>query len=648
VTTKLFGPPINKELLKMAKEMKKTERKKGKSPVNMEYFNKCLKEVQSSHLVKKGSRPVNFQPQNSTPLNRVGSTPLNFKYNQYVKKRPDKRNTTPNSKCSSPSIENTFNDTEQTKVKQLIDSTETIFQDTLSNNDNCQILNDYSENLEVISNISEDCEVQSISGQSVTQDIAALSSPKSSSEAVPIQNKYEEEMKVKYEKCIRENQNLVSEIEIVKKSMIELKTKYAQETNTVKTKCNDLNAEILILQEEMGKLKLANSSLKQENKTLRQKMSTQQENKENSTAIQNDIAEINSKILDISQTLDVLKDRTENIPTNTDIYLLQGEVRNYRKEVNHNKQEEKSLETQAIVANSISKPDNKEEPPIIIEENKYEEKLEQHQASKPVEKKELPITIEDCDSRSRIFILGDSVTKKLKSKRMSTNRTSVNIRSYGGAEVKDICTKIPKLSEDSPDFSNSEIYVIHAGINNISNNVSPSDMKDQFQELTKSLTEKNPEAKIAISSILPMKSDTTSTDEIINANKQLRQLCDQCDYTYIDNTTMFMNNGIAKQELFTTEVHLSDKGAAVLAKNMKATIRSLLGIKVQSSHKQSGNFHWANYPQKSPGPPHQKMFYNHQMQKLPPTPHSLRIWNQFPPMSPWMYLFPPSMPPHQV
>jgi hypothetical protein len=124
VTTKLFGPPIDKELLKMAKEMKKTDKKKGRSPVNREYLSKCLKEAQSSHLVTKGSRPVNFQPKNSTPLNRVGSTPLNSKYNQYMPST-DEHNTKANSKCSSPTIENIFNNTEQTKVKQLIDTTET-------------------------------------------------------------------------------------------------------------------------------------------------------------------------------------------------------------------------------------------------------------------------------------------------------------------------------------------------------------------------------------------------------------------------------------------------------------------------------------------------------------------------------------------
>jgi hypothetical protein len=46
----------------------------------------------------------------------------------------------------------------------------------------------------------------------------------------------------------------------------------------------------------------------------------------------------------------------------------------------------------------------------------------------------------------------------------------------------------------------------------------PSDMKDQLQELTKSLTEKNPVAKVSISSLLPMQPDKTSTDDIINTN----------------------------------------------------------------------------------------------------------------------------------
>jgi hypothetical protein len=79
-------------------------------------------------------------------------------------------------------------------------------------------------------------------------------------------------------------------------------------------------------------LKQSNQSLKQENIILREKLSSNQSQKENSETIRGDIADIRDKMPDFLLTLEMLKKQTENMLSNADIYLLQSEVRNIRKE----------------------------------------------------------------------------------------------------------------------------------------------------------------------------------------------------------------------------------------------------------------------------------------------------------------------------
>jgi hypothetical protein len=110
------------------------------------------------------------------------------------------------------------------------------------------------------------------------------------------------------------------------------KTKTNKLSQTAEIINSDLNARLLNLEEEMQKLKQINQSLKQENKIPREKLSSNQSQKENNETIGDDISDIKEKMSDFLLTFEILKKQTENLPSNADMYLLQNEVRNMRKE----------------------------------------------------------------------------------------------------------------------------------------------------------------------------------------------------------------------------------------------------------------------------------------------------------------------------
>jgi lysophospholipase L1-like esterase len=247
---------------------------------------------------------------------------------------------------------------------------------------------------------------------------------------------------------------------------------------------------------------------------------------------------------------------------------------------------------------------------------------------------------ETCDrdsqldtSKYSVFILGDSVTKVLRTDKMTTDKTNVKIKSQGGANLKDIHSKMSSLIANQPHVQNTDVFVIHAGINNILRGDQPEEVKQQLLELTELLRQINPHIKIIVSSILPMKADKTYQEKITNTNELLRTLCNEKSITFIDNTDSFMKNQQqTNQSLYVNEVHLNNHGAAVFAKQIKSTIRQLLKIEPR---KTQGNFRQAGRSYRTPLNQHHKRQNN--PWRFPHFHHPPGAWN----LPPWMYTFPP-------
>jgi lysophospholipase L1-like esterase len=325
--------------------------------------------------------------------------------------------------------------------------------------------------------------------------------------------------------------------------------------------------------------------LKHENKTLRDKLTSKQSQKEDTDAIKNDVSELKEQMSDFLVTLELLKKQTENLPSKTDMYFLQSEVKNFRKEqaAETIQQTDKLIQTiettQAVATTKESSENSKIQSLAISTENKPSNS---HRHSN---------THHDT---KQVLILGDSVTRGLRKDKMTTNSTTVQIKSHRGATVKKIHTAITDSETQPKTIKEADIIIIHAGINNISNADKPKDICEDYQKLTDTLQGINSKAKIMISSIVPKKRDLLSTENISATNNLLRSKCSEKGFTFIDNNSVILKNGKVDHTLFYDEVHLNNEGSALLGKQLKSAIRTILGIQ-QNTTSQSVNFRKAQH-----------------------------------------------------
>jgi hypothetical protein len=88
------------------------------------------------------------------------------------------------------------------------------------------------------------------------------------------------------------------------------------------------------------------------------------------------------------------------------------------------------------------------------------------------------------------------VTKGLRKDKMSTNTTTVDIKSHRGATVKSMHAAITDPKMQPKTITDADIVIIYAGINNISNADKPTDICEEFNNLTHAIQGINSKAKV--------------------------------------------------------------------------------------------------------------------------------------------------------
>jgi lysophospholipase L1-like esterase len=174
-------------------------------------------------------------------------------------------------------------------------------------------------------------------------------------------------------------------------------------------------------------------------------------------------------------------------------------------------------------------------------------------------------------------------------------------------------------------ITDADIVIIHAGINNISNADKPTDICEEFHNLTHAIQGINSKAKVMISSVLPKKRDLLSTENISITNNLLKNMCTEKGFIFIDNDNIILKDGKVNQTLFYDEVHLNNEGSVVLGKQLNKAIRTSLGLQQNFSEK-SVNFQKAQHHQKL-DPNRRYKIRNRDIQTTP------RFW----PWNPWMH-----------
>jgi len=296
-------------------------------------------------------------------------------------------------------------------------------------------------------------------------------------------------------------------------------SKYETKLKELNSKLADANAKILILSEE-------NVKLKEQKKLIR----TEQQKLESQNFLKSEeLADLRSEMSDLKENMNSLtsvlagvkKDLTFKASI-SDIATVRLELQHIREDVNT---KQKTIHQQTSKTNSdehntlTTKASQKQDSDNHAEEKNMQSKKTQEikasqrsnqESTSPVSRKEP----KEPQTRKTVLILGDSVTKVIKTEKMTSGNISTRIQTTPGAKIRTIYANIEKMLE-SDTVETPDAIITHVGINNISDGDDKSSIIKDYTSLTQLLSSKLKNTKLIISSILPMQN--------VNANNHRHQ-----------------------------------------------------------------------------------------------------------------------------
>ena len=177
------------------------------------------------------------------------------------------------------------------------------------------------------------------------------------------------------------------------------------------------------------------------------------------------------------------------------------------------------------------------------------------------------------------FILGDSLTKVLSTRRMSKMNLKVAVKTHPGGRVRTAENTILNIAQSDLTYAKSiDAFVLHIGTNNVSDADTIETIIDEFKDITNTINNVNPKAKVIISSILPRKQDRLVNKAIQDTNKAVENWCQSEGYTFLDNSFNFSNNTSPDSSLYKDNIHLNSRGGNVLGTAISKQLELVLGL----------------------------------------------------------------------
>jgi hypothetical protein len=158
-------------------------------------------------------------------------------------------------------------------------------------------------------------------------------------------------------------------------------------------------------------------------------------------------------------------------------------------------------------------------------------------------------------------ILGDSIIKDVKPHKIRDEigpEEKVFIKSFSGATIDSMKDYVkPSLK------FKSDLYILHAGTNDLRSEKTPEVIADQIVELAKNM--KTAENEVMISGITKRRDQYNKKGIVVN--KHLRKLC------YNENIEFIDNSNISETHLNNSGIHLNFKGTVILGSNLVKSIQ---------------------------------------------------------------------------
>ena len=193
------------------------------------------------------------------------------------------------------------------------------------------------------------------------------------------------------------------------------------------------------------------------------------------------------------------------------------------------------------------------------------------QISPPINEESLP------SEQHPIVIIGDSIIKHINPQKLSSK--TVKKYTFPGKTADEISNQIESMKTGI----HPSHVIIHAGTNDIPVQNS-NECTTNIEKLAGKAKSQFPNAKIGLSGIT-LRQDVDVNDKINQTNENIRNLCTEQGYTFIDN------GNIDPSGLNNSKLHLNAKGTAYLAVNFIKFIRHKKPNGFSNSRRQSEIFH---------------------------------------------------------
>ena len=161
-------------------------------------------------------------------------------------------------------------------------------------------------------------------------------------------------------------------------------------------------------------------------------------------------------------------------------------------------------------------------------------------------------TENDYLSDADIAFIGDSITDGYEPFGAAYSQYKVAWRGIGG----DTTTGVYNRLEVSLYAVNPKVVVLLIGVNNLDS------MFTDYERIITDICAKLPEAKLIVQSLHPTSKDFSSRNaKILDANKQIKEICERNGCTYVDMYAQLVNSeGVYAEEYTDDGLHPNEKG----------------------------------------------------------------------------------------
>jgi lysophospholipase L1-like esterase len=155
-------------------------------------------------------------------------------------------------------------------------------------------------------------------------------------------------------------------------------------------------------------------------------------------------------------------------------------------------------------------------------------------------------------------LLGDSLSLWLPMEQLPRDRFWLN-QSISGETTGQILRRLHYFQAARPD----QIHIM-AGINDLKNGASDSELIGNIQQMLARLQQQHPQAELVIYSILPTRLGDLPSSRIQQINQYIAYVAQQYGATYVDLQSNFADrHGLLRRDLTTDGLHLSRLGYEV-------------------------------------------------------------------------------------